>query len=158
MITVAELTIGLTVETHKTHRGRTVPIHGLPGNATVRCMKRKLQEKEGVNPDHMRLIHLPHGGFYLEDTQLLVDCGIGHESTVHWSVRDPLNGSGWEHWSPAITVHGFLTAFRAILETPNLRICVSGHSCYNKEASEMYRKDKAMFTEIARKWTRRDAE
>merc|ERR1712060_15152 len=67
----------------KTLTGKTITVDVEPGDKTE-DVKKKLQEKEGVPPEQMRLIS---DGKQLEDGRTLADYNIQSESTITLALR-----------------------------------------------------------------------
>ncbi len=68
----------------RTLTGKTLTIPKLLPGDTVRSLKGRIQDKEGIPIDQQRLIST---GTQLEDSRLLSDYDLTDESTVHMVLR-----------------------------------------------------------------------
>ena len=67
----------------KTPQGKTITIDVTP-NDTIENVKAKIQDKEGITPEHQRLTYV---GKYLEDGKTLADYNVKSEKTITMFIR-----------------------------------------------------------------------
>ena len=68
----------------KTLTGKTITLDVTPVD-TMRYIKLKIQEKEGIPPEQQKLVYA--GKRLQEVDKTLIDCGIRKESTLHLVLR-----------------------------------------------------------------------
>ncbi len=67
----------------RTLSGKTLTID-IEKSDTIHTLKKRIWDKEGVNPEDQRLLH---GGKQLEDTKTLYDYNIQKEATIDLVLR-----------------------------------------------------------------------
>ncbi len=67
----------------KTLTGKTITVD-VDGNDFVENIRQRIMDKDGVSPDHQRLIF---AGKQLEDGKTIRDYGISKNSTIHLVLR-----------------------------------------------------------------------